>query len=232
MENRGPPSYVSDRNRTIVERTEAETSIPAVRSRTQAMHSISFLQRHRLRRRQDEETSLTESLHTVQEAVDRLNEASNNLSSLLDEPIPRITTPDILTSEYSGEAEVNRRRSKRRKVDSEKMTSAIKYGYRGQVVPGPLQMKILSCDGGYISGPTVGRAIRNYWPENILQNDKSVYCTETSECNLIYQHVGGTPFCLKKVVVKAPRAGFDAPYGYPIKPEATTDTNHTESKRV
>ncbi|MCJ1476900.1 hypothetical protein MMC13_005569 [Lambiella insularis] len=211
MDDRAPLSHLSGRNRRITERTEAEGPIPVARSRTQAMPSISFLQRHRLRRRREEANSLAESLNTVQEAVDRLNEASNNLSSLLDEPIPRILTPDILASEYSGEAEVNRRRAKRRRLESDNLAPAIKYGYRGQVVPGPLQMNILSCDGGHISGLTAGKVIRNYYWDNLLQNDRSVYCSETSQCNIIYRHSGETPFCLKKVVIKAPVAGFDSP---------------------
>ncbi|MCJ1388368.1 hypothetical protein MMC18_001214 [Xylographa bjoerkii] len=182
----------------------------ATRPHTQAS-GMSFLQRHRLRRRRDEENALAESLNTVQDAVDRLTEASSNLSSLLDEPIPRILTPSLIAEEYSGEAEVNRSRAKRRKIDSGGMSPTIQYGYRGQVVPGPLQMRIASCDGGCIADPAGARTIRHYWPENILQNNKSVYCTESGECNIIYRHAGRTSFCLRKVVIKAPKAGFDAP---------------------
>ncbi|MCJ1416048.1 hypothetical protein MMC32_002383 [Xylographa parallela] len=172
---------------------------------------MSFLQRHRLRRRRDDDNALAESLNTVQDAVDRLTEASSNLSSLLDEPIPRILTPNLVTDEYSGEAEVNRSRAKRRKTDSGGMSPITKYGYRGSVVPGPLQMRIASCDGGCIPDPPGARMIRHYWPENVLRNNKSVYCTASSECNIVYRHAGRTPFCLKKVVIKAPKAGFDAP---------------------
>ena len=186
--------------------------IPPVRSWTSAAPSISYLQRHRLRRHRDEGDSLSESLSTVQEAVDRLNEASNNLSSLLEEPIPRIMPPDILTSEYYGEAEVNRRRAKRRKLDSGTAVPGFKYGYRGQVVSGPLRMGILSCDGGHISEATGRSRVTHYSPQNILRNDKSVYCTESSDCNIILRHIGDMPFNLKKIVIKAPKSGFDAPY--------------------
>ena len=195
-----------------IDRVAGQNTMPPVRARTLATPSISSLQRHRLRRHRDEGDSLSESLSTVQEAVDRLNEASNNLSSLLEEPIPRIMPPDILTSEYYGEAEVNRRRAKRRKLDSSTTVQGFKYGYRGQVISGPLWMGILSCDGGHISEATGRSRITHYSPQNILRNDKSVYCTESSDCNIIFRHVGDTPFNLKKVVIKAPKSGFDAPY--------------------
>ena len=195
-----------------IDRIAGQNIMPPVRTRTMATPSISSLQRHRLRRHRDEGDSLSESLSTVQEAVDRLNEASNNLSSLLEEPIPRIVPPDILTSEYYGEAEVNRRGAKRRKLDSGPDDQGFKYGYRGQVIPGPLRMEILSCDGGHISEATGRSRITHYSPFNILRNDKSVYCTENSDCNIIFRHMVDTPFNLKKVVIKAPRSGFDAPY--------------------
>ncbi|MCJ1382915.1 hypothetical protein MMC17_006028 [Xylographa soralifera] len=210
MENQTPQSQSSESTRSVVTRNEANLPGSTIRPPT-LVSGMSFLQRHRLRRRRDEENALAESLNTVQDAVDRLTEASSNLSSLLDEPIPRILTPNLVTDEYSGEAEVNRSRAKRRKTDSGGMSPITKYGFRGRVVPGPLQMRIASCDGGCITDPPGARMIRHYWPENVLQNNKSVYCTASSECNIVYRHAGRTPFCLKKVVIKAPKAGFDAP---------------------
>ena len=149
----------------------------------------------------------------VQQAVERLNEASSNLSSLLDQPIPRIGSPDMNVREYSDEAEMNRRRAKRRKLDSDFLSNGhlrgFSYGFRGQVVPGPLKMEIVSCDGGIHCDAAMHAT--EYQPENVLRNDKSVYCTDKSECNLILQHMGQTPFCLKKLVIKAPERGFTAP---------------------
>lgn len=149
----------------------------------------------------------------VQQAVEQLNEASSNLSSLLDQPIPRIGSPDINTTEYSGEAEVNRRRAKRRKLESEAPSkghlNGFSYGHRGQVVPGPLKMEIASCDGGLHA--EAARLGREYSRENVLRNDRSVYCTDSSKCNLILRHIGETSFCLKKLVIKAPESGFTAP---------------------
>ena len=152
------------------------------------------------------------SAGTVQEAVERLNEASSNLSSLLDRPIPRID-PNIRTRECPDQAEVNKRTIKRLKLDSDSLAEGFEgfsYGYRGQVVPGQLKMEIESCDGGLHT--SAARHGREYWPENVLRNDKSVYCTDRSSCNIIMRHQGETAFCLTKLVVKAPERGFTAPY--------------------
>lgn len=102
-----------------------------------------------------------------------------------------------------------RGRPKRRKLDSDDHREGIRgfnYGQYGQVVPGALQMEIASCDGG-IYDPDGDSS----FPENILQNDQSVYCTKSDRCNLVLRHRGEAPFCLKKIVVKAPRVGFDSP---------------------
>lgn len=167
--------------------------------------------RHRSR---DNNTSIPGLLQrgagTVQQAVERLNEASSNLSSLLDRPVPRIMDPNLWAREYSGEAEINKRQAKRRKLDVSGQLSpnykGFSYGYRGQVVPGPLKMEIVSCDGG------VHARGSEHSPENILRNDKSVYCTRGTKCNIILRHQGETAFCLKKLIIKAPDSRlFTAP---------------------
>ena len=168
--------------------------------------------RHRARSRRQGQVTPATSGGSVQQAVERLNEASSNLSSLLEQPIPRIGSPDHSAREYSGEAEINRRR-KRRKLDSDVASkghmNGFNYGYRGQVVSGPLMMELVSCDGGIHT--EAARNGKEYWPENILRNDKSVYCTDNSECNIVLRHIGETTFCLKKMVIKAPKDGFTAP---------------------
>lgn len=194
----------------------AEIQAPTSAVRTRPPAGERYLQRHRHRQPQHQPPgpSLSDSIGTVQQAVERLNEASSNLSSLLDVPMPRMISPDIAAQEYSGEAEVNRRRAKRRRLDSESVDGGFKgfsYGHRGQVVTGPLKMEIVSCDGGHFPGHA-GQHVRHYWPENVLRNDKSVYCTEGNRCNIVLRHQGETTFCLKKLVIKAPERGFDAPY--------------------
>lgn len=111
------------------------------------------------------------------------------------------------------QADRNGRRQKRRKLESDDNREGIRgfsYGHYGQVVPGTLKMEIASCDGG-IYDPHGDSS----FPENVLRNDSSVYCTKSDRCNLILRHRNEMPFCLKKIVIKAPRSGFDSPYVVP-----------------
>jgi hypothetical protein len=101
-------------------------------------------------------------------------------------------------------------RMKRRKLDIDDNREEFRgfnYGHYGQVVPGILRMKIASCDGGsYDPGSACSRV------ENVLDNTTSVYSTKEDRCNILLAHQGEAPFCLKKIVIKAPQCGFDAPY--------------------
>jgi hypothetical protein len=111
-------------------------------------------------------------------------------------------------SNRSSEAEPTRR-NKRRKTDhstSHEKFGGFKYGHNGQVVPGQLQMEILSCDGGTYSKNGTGHE-----PENLLKNDISVYCSEASICNIILKHRGDTAFTLDKLVIKSPERGYNCP---------------------
>ena len=127
--------------------------------------------------------------------------------------LPRMVSPDVAAREYSEEAQVNREyrwRAKRRKLDHDAPTlsmGAFKYGYMGQVVPGKLRLHIASCDGGQYSD-TSGE---NSWASNVLEDDTTVYCTKNNRCNIVLGHAGNTPFSLTKIVIKAPRMGFDSP---------------------
>lgn len=111
--------------------------------------------------------------------------------------------------QQSSSTQTDGRRRKRRKLDSDDKREGIRgfsYGHFGQVVPGTLGMEIASCDGGRyeVTG-------ESSWPENVLTNDSSVYCTKSDRCNLILRHRGETPFCLNKLVIRAPKTGYDAP---------------------
>src|SRR5436190_1531345 len=143
-----------------------------------------------------------DGLNGLQQAAARLTEASSSVNALLDEPIPQIGSPSLSAQEYSVEAQANRWRAKRRKLDSDDRREGIRgfsYGHFGQVVSGALEMEIVSCDGG-----TYETNGESSWPENVLINDSSVYCTKSDRCNLILGHRGEIPFCLKKIVIKAP----------------------------
>ena len=186
--------------------SEGQPPISAIRSRLDTV-------RHRPRQRVHDRANLSGSGGTVQQAVERLNEVSSNLSSLLDHPIPRIVSSDTNARDDSEDIEMKERRFKRRKLDTNSPATGhlrgFNYGYRGQVVSGPLKMEIVYCDGGLHS--EAARHGRDYWPENVLRNDKSVYCTDSNKCNLVLRHMGETTFCLKKLVIKAPETGFTAP---------------------
>ncbi|KNG83065.1 hypothetical protein ANOM_007587 [Aspergillus nomiae NRRL 13137] len=129
----------------------------------------------------------------------------------------------------SQEADGGQWRVKRRKLESDDNREGLqsfRYGQYGQVVSGALKMELASCDGGTYE--TDGEST---WPENVLRNDSSVYCTKSDRCNLILKHRGETPFCLKKIVIKAPKSGYDAPpvpdsvYIFSTKPAKSSDRN-------
>ena len=135
-----------------------------------------------------------------------LDEANSQLRVLLDlttntslaAPLmPPVYSPPARPHDFPDEG----RRSKRRKLDSERLgssTKTLRYGKYGQVEAGQLQMEIVSCDGGMFSNESI------YAAENILRNDFSVYCTKGNRCNLVLRHQGGTVFTLKELVIKAP----------------------------
>jgi hypothetical protein len=101
-------------------------------------------------------------------------------------------------------------RQKRRKLDTDDNREEFKgfnYGLYGQVMPGELKMEIASCDGGNYDPDGVCSR-----PENVLNSNSTVYSTKEDRCNLVLCHRDQAPFCLKKIVIRAPQCGFDAPY--------------------
>ncbi|PYI10036.1 hypothetical protein BO78DRAFT_12753 [Aspergillus sclerotiicarbonarius CBS 121057] len=133
----------------------------------------------------------------------------SNLTSLLDTPVPRLDSPTVPPQQFEEEHPMDRARTKRRKLESDDNREGLqgfRYGQYGQVVPGALRMELASCDGG-----TYEPNGESSWPENILRNDTSVYCTKSDRCNLVLKHHGESPFCLKKIVIKAPKIGYNAP---------------------
>jgi hypothetical protein len=105
----------------------------------------------------------------------------------------------------------DRQAVKRRKLEDgtyEEEHRTFSYGDSGQVFPGQLRLDLISCDGGEYSDP---HTPVNSYPQSVLRDDTTVYCTKSNQCNLLFKHVGGMPFTLTKIVVKAPRSGYDAP---------------------
>ncbi|KAK5798605.1 hypothetical protein VI817_004895 [Penicillium citrinum] len=118
-----------------------------------------------------------------------------------------IPTPSLMPQPTQTNRDERRERGmmKRRKLDTDDNREGIRgfnYGQYGQVVPGALKMEIASCDEG--AHNTDGLSIPQNI-QNILRNDRAVYRTKVDRCNLILRHQGEAPFCLKKLVIKAPR---------------------------
>jgi hypothetical protein len=127
-----------------------------------------------------------------------------------DEPPSTIRPHSLMPAlQHDSDEDVERPRAKRIKLDADDRSEGIRgfrYGHYGQVVPGALGMEIISCDGGSYEPQGESSC-----PGNILLNDDSVYCTKRDRCNIILRHQGATPFCLKKLVIRAPKSGFDSP---------------------
>lgn len=150
------------------------------------------------------------------EDLDRsLEEANSHLRALLDlhnstsitnPHMPPSYTPPLRPTDLSDD----NRRHKRRKLDSGRLVPSFKgfrYGKFGQVESGPLKMEIVSCDGGMFSNES------SHIAENILKDDKSVYCTKGNRCNIVLRHQGATVFTLQELVIKAPaEQAYSHPY--------------------
>ncbi|KAL5382831.1 hypothetical protein DPSP01_006385 [Paraphaeosphaeria sporulosa] len=135
--------------------------------------------------------------------------ATDVLHSLSDHPLSSFHTARPERSPPSA-LDGPRRQTKKRKLDhSVKPVSeydGFKYGYKGQVACGRLRMEVASCDGGEYD-----RDSSLYRVQNVLNNDKSVYCSQSGRCNILLRHIGDMPFCLEKMVIRAPDRGFTAP---------------------
>jgi hypothetical protein len=161
------------------------------------------------------ERYLRRSSARIREARADMESAADLLDSLSDIPLNNpFTFPNAHTRPRSPVLETDRRQTKRRKlehtVSHKPEYDGFKYGYKGQVVQGRLKMEILSCDGGEYYDKDHPLGLHNV--RNVLKNDSSVYCSESSRCNLILKHIGDTPFTLEKMVIRAPDRGFTAPY--------------------
>jgi hypothetical protein len=146
-----------------------------------------------------------------------MESAADSLDSLSDIPISNpfaVPLPHAVTRLRSPTVEISndRRQTKRRKLEHSAPLKSeydgFRYGYKGQVVSGRLKMDIVSCDGGEYcekDNPAL------YKVQNVLKNDKSVYCSESSRCNLLLKHIVDAPFTLERIVIRAPNRGFTAP---------------------
>jgi len=99
---------------------------------------------------------------------------------------------------------------KRRKIEQ----------HQAQIDMAQLELELAYCDGGE-------HKEANTRPEAVLYENEEgefvglmlgecflmaiVYCTKTSECNMIFQHVGAKCFTLKKMVIQGPSMGYTSP---------------------
>lgn len=173
------------------------SGIAGARNRPRATPSERY---YNLRREREQMES---SMADLERASEHLAELNSQLGHLRDARLSQERTADA--------GRGPRRRYKRRRLNDDEDSRGfrgVKYGHYGQVVPGRLNMDIVSCDGGeFRESPSLDI----YGAQNILRNDKSVYCTKSSRCNILLRHQGETAFCLEKIVIKAPEQGFTAP---------------------
>lgn len=138
----------------------------------------------------------------------RLDDANSHLRALLDFTNNNPISPSISRAMSPTDYHDDGRRTKRRRLDSDKTAQIFKgfrYGKYGQSEPGQLTMELVSCDGGMYSNEPA------YAAENILKNDSSVYCTKGNRCNIVLRHQGATTFSLEELVIKAPGSNFSSP---------------------
>lgn len=116
----------------------------------------------------------------MHDAGDRLAQVNEDARGLLDRPLSIPGMQDL--SAFEGEG---RHRSKRRRTHTSmpKEYPRINYGHYGQVVPGKLEMQLVSTDGGIMSPYQ-----RDHSPENMLKDDLRVYCTQSPRCNIVLRH--------------------------------------------
>ncbi|KAF1851020.1 uncharacterized protein K460DRAFT_302721 [Cucurbitaria berberidis CBS 394.84] len=169
-------------------------------NRPRATPSERYLRRSQARVREQRAADMDAATHLL----DSLSDIPINNPFALSNPNARRRSPAV---EVSSE-----RRNKRRKLEHDPNATpeytCFKYGHKGQVVPGRLRMEIVSCDGGEHRKDNPPGL---YKVQNVLRNDKSVYCSESSQCNLLLKHIGEASFALEKVVIRAPDRGFTAP---------------------
>ena len=167
----------------------------------------SHLHRHRLRRQREEDHR-----GSVQDTLDQLDAENLTLASAIEAPLPVLNGLRVYSPPRS-DADSHQSRHKRRKLDGDPLDimSPMRYGFHGQVAPGRLKMHLKSCDGGRM-GEAEDRYIRSdYSPENVLGNDKSVYCSKREKANMVFCHSGESCFSMTKIMIKTPDSGFTAP---------------------
>ncbi|KAK5716840.1 hypothetical protein LTR17_016291 [Elasticomyces elasticus] len=161
--------------------------------------------RAQLRRALDSTTDMADRPRTsLLSPVNRRRQRSRSAQSDDEEPPSEYVLP---RERYAP------RPSKRRRIDADEATqklAPIKYGHYGQVEPGRLRLALVSCDGGEHPDPRSPSVYLG--AKNILEHNKSVYCSSRPSSNIILRHADEqTPFVLEKLHIVGPEHGFTAP---------------------
>jgi hypothetical protein len=200
---RAPPSTSSSSTQPRSRPRGAPPDRPSIRRNRQDMQTSSAVLREELRHRREMLDRVDNHLSGVEDTLG-LGPSSNSFT-------------DTERSHFANNIlSAHRRLNKRRKLEHDATSTLgfpdFKYGHKGQVVPGELKMEIVGCDGGeYAPRDPSAISRENYRAENVLRDDKSVYCTKSPRCNLMLRHQGEALFHLESIVIKAPELGYTAP---------------------
>ncbi|KAF1981779.1 hypothetical protein K402DRAFT_425076 [Aulographum hederae CBS 113979] len=214
---RSPPRLPNEQSSRLSDPPAQTPNYATLRDRPRAVPGERYLRRRRaMNEIRNTASTASTARSDLQDGTRRLEQMNSSLSDLL-EPPERLYPP--MTFPYSSdlhradnhrepprELDRLRRSLKRRKLDHNDDCAAfegIRYGREGQVDPGRLKMEVVACDGGSYRGTDSAN--------NILLDNDDVYCTKSSQCNLLIRHQGEATFALDKIVIKAPKRGYTHP---------------------
>ena len=148
--------------------------------------------------------STSDDLAELRAAGERLAQVNEDLRHLLERPISeRSPNPIPRDPPFEDQSENRRKRRRIEASSTEDDLPRIEYGFHGQVVPGRLNMEVLSADGGLqgFGTPNYGASLLHP-VENVVKNDKTYYDAKSPRCNLVLRHPGEVNFTIDKLVIQ------------------------------
>jgi len=202
MSNRSLDTTGERRRRTLDVDASGQDPVPAPNPATRRSPSEMIRSRRR---------AFRPSARIRESSQNPFLEHSDQIDSIMNLPPPLSPSLNVDNRSYMSETEASlndRSRAKRRKLGdgTYESTPTFSYGQKGQVEAGSLRLELVHCDGGDHDDAHLGHT----YPVNVLRDDTSVYCTKNYKCNMLFKHTGGMPFSLTKIVIKAPKHGYDA----------------------
>ncbi|KAF2404612.1 hypothetical protein EJ06DRAFT_553463 [Trichodelitschia bisporula] len=191
-------------------------SRPRPRSRT-LVNEMSSLRRMRQDTHEEGQPASDEqSLYTGGESLSQMNPVWNGLlaearyAPSVSQQLIDLSSTEPQTSSADRHAEARtmfrRRQNKRVKIShgADVTFPSISYGHFGQVEPGQLKLEIVKCEGVDYHNDT--RLVHRV--ENVLRDDKTIYCAKSSRCNLMFRHQAEALFTLESLVIKAAQSCY------------------------